>query len=50
MPRQPRLDIAHIPQHIVQRGNDRQPCFFNDVDREENVGGKRGSECTSLST
>ncbi len=34
MPRQPRLDIAHIPQHIVQRGNDRQPCFFNDVDRE----------------
>ncbi len=34
MPRQPRLDIAHIPQHIVQRGNDRQPCFFSDVDRE----------------
>jgi putative transposase len=34
MPRQPRLDIAHIPQHIVQRGNDRQPCFFNNVDRE----------------
>lgn len=33
MPRQPRLDIAHIPQHIVQRGNDRQPCFFNDVDQ-----------------
>ena len=33
MPRQPRLDIADIPQHIVQRGNDRQPYFFNDVDR-----------------
>ena len=33
MPRQPRLDLANIPQHIVQRGNDRQPCFFTDVDR-----------------
>lgn len=33
MPRQPRLDLAHIPQHVVQRGNDRQPCFFTDVDR-----------------
>ena len=33
MPRQPRLDVAYIPQHVVQRGNDRQPCFFNDIDR-----------------
>jgi putative transposase len=33
MPRQPRIDLAGIPQHIVQRGNDRQPCFFNDIDR-----------------
>lgn len=33
MPRQPRLDLPDIPQHIVQRGNDRQPCFFKDVDR-----------------
>jgi putative transposase len=33
MPRQPRLDLANIPQHVVQRGNDRQPCFFTDVDR-----------------
>jgi putative transposase len=33
MPRQPRLDLAGVPQHIVQRGNDRQPCFFDDVDR-----------------
>lgn len=28
MSRQPRLDIPHVPQHIVQRGNDRKPCFF----------------------
>lgn len=33
MPRQPRLDLPDIPQHIVQRGNDRKPCFFTDIDR-----------------
>lgn len=33
MPRQPRVDLAGVPQHIVQRGNDRQPCFFSDIDR-----------------
>ena len=32
MPRVPRLDLAGVPQHVVQRGNDRQPCFFRDVD------------------
>lgn len=32
MPRRPRLDLAHITQHVVQRGNDRQPCFFTDPD------------------
>jgi putative transposase len=32
MPRQPRLDIADIPQHVIQRGNDRQPCFFEESD------------------
>lgn len=33
MPRQPRIDLPGIPQHIVQRGNDRQPCFLADTDR-----------------
>ena len=33
MPRQPRLDVPGVAQHVVQRGNDRQPCFFNDIDR-----------------
>jgi putative transposase len=28
MPRRPRLDLPGIPQHVIQRGNDRQPCFF----------------------
>lgn len=32
MARQPRLDLAGMPQHVVQRGNDRQPCFFNEGD------------------
>ena len=32
MPRQPRIDLPGIAQHIVQRGNDRQPCFFNPTD------------------
>lgn len=32
MARQPRLDLPGIPQHVVQRGNDRQACFAADVD------------------
>ncbi len=32
MARQPRLNLAGMPQHVVQRGNDRQPCFFNEDD------------------
>ena len=34
MPRPPRLNIAGIPQHIVQRGNNRQACFKNTADYE----------------
>lgn len=32
MPRQPRLDIAGVPQHIIQRGHNRQPCFLGESD------------------
>ncbi|WP_319936646.1 transposase [Novilysobacter selenitireducens] len=32
MPRLPRIDLPHIPQHVVQRGNDRRPCFFQPID------------------
>lgn len=32
MPRQRRLDLLGIPQHVIQRGNNRQPCFL----REQN--------------
>ena len=32
MPRSPRPDFPGIVQHVMQRGNDRLPCFFRDVD------------------
>jgi putative transposase len=28
MPRQRRLDLPGVPQHVIQRGNNRQPCFL----------------------
>ena len=33
MPRPPRIEIAGIPLHVVQRGNNRAACFFGDIDR-----------------
>ena len=33
MARPPRLELAGVPMHLVQRGNNRAACFFNDVDR-----------------
>lgn len=33
MPRLPRIDLPGIPQHVVQRGNDRRPCFFQPIDQ-----------------
>jgi putative transposase len=32
MPRSPRLDVPGVLQHVIQRGNDRKPCFFSDED------------------
>ena len=34
MARQPRIDLAGIPQHIIQRGNNREACFFAVADRQ----------------
>ncbi len=36
MARMPRPDLAGIPQHVVQRGNNRLPCFLDDEDRQRN--------------
>ena len=33
MARLPRIDLPGIPQHVVQRGNNRLPCFPDDGDR-----------------
>ena len=33
MPRKPRFDLPDIPVHVVQRGNNRQPVFFDDAGR-----------------
>ncbi len=32
MPRRPRIIAAGVPLHIIQRGNNRQPCFFANED------------------
>jgi putative transposase len=32
MPRRPRLILPGVPVHIIQRGNNRQACFYADED------------------
>jgi putative transposase len=32
MPRETKFSLIAIPQHLVQRGNDRSPCFFAEED------------------
>lgn len=32
MPRKPRFNLPGIPQHIIQRGNNREPCFYSEKD------------------
>ena len=32
MPRRPRINLAGVPLHIVQRGINREPCFFTQED------------------
>ena len=32
MGRKPRFDLIGIPQHIIQRGNNRESCFFHQDD------------------
>lgn len=43
MARLPRIDIPGVPQHVVQRGNNRLPCFLDDEDRLHYL--HRLSEC-----
>jgi putative transposase len=32
MPRKPRFNLIGIPQHVIQRGNNREPCFYAELD------------------
>ncbi|MGY6216962.1 transposase [Methylolobus aquaticus] len=32
MPRRPRVVLSGVPPHVIQRGNNRQACFFADDD------------------
>ena len=32
MPRKPRFNLPGIPQHVIQRGNNREPCFLSEQD------------------
>ena len=32
MPRKPRFNLPGMPQHIIQRGNNREPCFLAEED------------------
>ena len=33
MPRRARVTLPGVAHHVIQRGNNRQPCFYNDRDR-----------------
>ena len=32
MPRRPRIVLPGVPLHLIQRGNNRQACFFEEGD------------------
>ena len=32
MARNPRFAVPGVPQHVIQRGNNREPCFFGEMD------------------
>lgn len=32
MPRKPRFVLPGVPQHVIQRGHNREPCFYSEDD------------------
>jgi putative transposase len=32
MAQKARFNLPGVPQHVIQRGNIREPCFFDDAD------------------
>ena len=43
MPRKPRFDVTDVPQHVIQRGNNRQPCFLSESDYRAYLDYPRGA-------
>ena len=35
MPRKPRFNLVGIPQHVIQRGHNREPCFYAEQDYQQ---------------
>jgi hypothetical protein len=42
MPRKPRFHLPDVPQHVIQRGNNRNPCFYAEPDYQCYLHGSRG--------
>ena len=38
MPRRPRISLPEVPLHLIQRGNNRQACFFAEEDYRAYLG------------
>jgi hypothetical protein len=34
MARKPRFNLPGVPQHVIQRGNNRDPCFLSEEDHQ----------------
>ena len=35
MPSKPRFNLPGVPQHVIQRGNDHEPCFYSEKDYQQ---------------
>jgi putative transposase len=35
MPRKPHYNLPGVPQHVIQRGNNREPCFYSTQDYQQ---------------
>jgi len=37
MARKPRFNLPGVPQHVIQRGNNREPCFYAESDYQRSM-------------
>lgn len=43
MPRKPRFNLPYHTQHVIQRGNNREPCFFSEQDHRRYLKDLKGT-------